>query len=70
MQAQRSSEVKFRLAASGEVIQLGAEVRNDAHRLIEECMIAAIVEAARFLLRKRIPAPFRVHEPPPASRRH
>ncbi len=63
-----SSEVKFRLAASGEVIQLGAEVRNDAHRLIEECMIAANVEAARFLLRKRIPAPFRVHEPPPASR--
>jgi ribonuclease R len=63
-----SSEVKFRLAASGEVIQLGAEQRNDAHKLIEECMIAANVEAAKFLLRKRIPAPYRVHEPPPASK--
>ncbi|MGB0135277.1 ribonuclease R [Dokdonella sp.] len=63
-----STEVKFRLAASGEVIQLGAEPRNDAHKLIEECMIAANVQAARFLIKKRIPAPYRVHEPPPASK--
>ncbi|MBN8481383.1 MAG: ribonuclease R [Xanthomonadales bacterium] len=63
-----STEVKFRLGAAGEVIQLGAEPRNDAHKLIEECMIAANVEAAKFLLRKRIPAPYRVHEPPPASK--
>jgi ribonuclease R len=63
-----STEVKFRLAASGEVIQLGSEPRNDAHKLIEECMIAANVEAAKFLLGKRIPAPYRVHEPPPASK--
>ncbi len=63
-----SSEVKFRLGAAGEVIQLGAEPRNDAHKLIEECMIAANVEAAKFLIRKRIPAPYRVHEPPPASK--
>ncbi|MEZ5461572.1 ribonuclease R [Dokdonella sp.] len=63
-----STEVKFRLAASGEVIQLGSEPRNDAHKLIEECMIAANVQAARFLLKKRIPAPYRVHEPPPASK--
>ncbi len=63
-----SSEVKFRLGAAGEVIQLDSEPRNDAHKLIEECMIAANVEAAKFLIRKRIPAPFRVHEPPPASK--
>ncbi|WP_291221825.1 ribonuclease R [Dokdonella sp.] len=63
-----SSEVKFRLGAAGEVIQLGSEPRNDAHKLIEECMIAANVEAAKFLLRKRIPAPYRVHEPPPVSK--
>jgi ribonuclease R len=31
-------------------------------KLIEECMIAANVEAAKFLLRKRIPAPYRVHD--------
>ena len=38
--------------------------RNDAHRMIEECMLAANVAAARFLLRKKIPALFRVHEGP------
>ncbi|MEO8010177.1 MAG: VacB/RNase II family 3'-5' exoribonuclease, partial [Dokdonella sp.] len=63
-----STEVKFRLGASGEVIQLGTEERNDAHKLIEECMIAANVEAAKFLIAKRIPSPYRVHAPPPASK--
>ncbi len=63
-----SREVKFRLAPTGEVVQLGAEPRNDAHRLIEECMIAANVQAARFLVRHRVPAPYRVHAPPPESK--
>jgi exoribonuclease II len=31
-------------------------VRNDAHRLIEECMLAANVAAARQFLRKKLPA--------------
>ena len=63
-----STEVEFRLAPSGEVVQLGAYHRNDAHKLIEECMIAANVEAAKFLHKRRIPAPYRVHAPPPASK--
>jgi ribonuclease R len=63
-----SSEVEFRLGPSGEVVQLGAYERNDAHKLIEECMIAANVEAAKYLQKKRIPAPYRVHAPPPASK--
>jgi ribonuclease R len=63
-----SSEVEFRLGANGEVVQLGARERNDAHKLIEECMIAANVEAAKFLHRKHMPTPYRVHAPPPASK--
>jgi len=63
-----SREVSFRLGANGEVVQLGAYERNDAHKLIEECMIAANVEAAKFLQKKRIPTPYRVHAPPPASK--
>ncbi len=63
-----SREVEFRLAPSGEVVQLAAYERNDAHKLIEECMIAANVEAAKFLHKRRIPAPYRVHAPPPASK--
>jgi ribonuclease R len=39
-------------------------VRNDAHRLIEECMLVANVAAARLLLRKKLPALYRIHEPP------
>lgn len=39
-------------------------IRNDAHRLIEECMLAANVAAARFLLRKKQPALYRIHEGP------
>ena len=35
--------------------------RNDAHRLIEECMIAANVAAARFLDRHKVPTLYRVH---------
>jgi len=63
-----TTEVKFRLGAAGEVIQLGSEPRNDAHRLIEECMIAANVQAAKFLDKHRIPALYRVHAPPPESK--
>ena len=63
-----SGEVEFRLGANGEVMQLGAHERNDAHKLIEECMIAANVEAAKHLQKKRIPAPYRVHAPPPATK--
>ncbi|MEW8508285.1 MAG: ribonuclease R [Candidatus Thiodiazotropha sp.] len=38
--------------------------RNDAHRIIEECMLAANVAAAGFLLRKKQPALYRIHEGP------
>ncbi len=63
-----TSEVEYRLDDNGEVVSLGAHARNDAHKLIEECMIAANVAAAKFLAKKKIPAPFRVHAPPPADK--
>ncbi len=43
-------------------------VRNDAHRMIEEFMIAANVCAARHLKRNRIAALYRIHEQPAAER--
>ncbi len=42
--------------------------RNDAHKIIEECMIAANVEAARFLARKKLPTLYRVHDQPTAEK--
>ena len=38
--------------------------RNDAHRVIEECMLAANVCASEFLQKKKHPALYRVHEGP------
>ena len=38
--------------------------RNDAHKLIEECMLCANVATARFLQKHKIPALYRVHEGP------
>jgi ribonuclease R len=43
-------------------------MRNDAHKLIEECMLAANVCAAEFLVKKKVPAPFRIHAGPPAEK--
>jgi ribonuclease R len=55
---------KFELDADGEVAGIVTMPRNDAHRLIEECMIAANVQAAKFLKRHRIPGLYRVHARP------
>jgi ribonuclease R len=63
-----SSEVRFVFDERGAVDDILPYERNDAHLLIEECMVAANVEAALFLLRHRIPGPFRAHEPPPAEK--
>jgi ribonuclease R len=60
-----SIEVRFAFDEQGRIDALLPVQRNDAHKLIEECMILANVEAARFLLKNRLPSPFRVHEPPP-----
>ena len=43
-------------------------VRNDAHKIVEECMLIANVATAQFLDSVELPALFRVHEGPSASR--
>jgi ribonuclease R len=63
-----STEVKFVFDERGAVADIVPQERNDAHMLIEECMVTANVEAANFLIRNSIPAPFRAHEPPPAMK--
>lgn len=63
-----SEEVDYQIGPAGEVIQAAPRQRNDAHRLIEECMITANVQAAKYLLEKEVPAPYRVHDRPPESK--
>ncbi|NLD67462.1 MAG: VacB/RNase II family 3'-5' exoribonuclease, partial [Limnobacter sp.] len=49
---------------AGRIERIVPRTRNDAHRLIEECMLAANVCAADFMLRGKHPGLFRVHEGP------
>ena len=57
-------EPKFTLNSRGEIENIEATVRVDAHKIIEECMIAANTVAANFLLEKNSNSLFRVHELP------
>ena len=50
--------------AAGKIEQILPRTRNDAHRLIEECMLAANVCAADLLERHKHPGVYRVHAPP------
>ncbi len=60
-----TQQVAFRFDEHGVVSDLVPVQRNDAHKLIEESMILANVEAARLMMKQAIPAPFRVHASPP-----
>ena len=42
--------------------------RNEAHMLIEECMIAANISAARYIEKRKIPGLYRSHEGPGADK--
>ncbi|SMF30635.1 RNAse R [Pseudogulbenkiania subflava DSM 22618] len=59
-----STETQMVFNESGKIDKIVPVVRNDAHRLIEECMLAANVCAADFLLKHEHPCLFRVHEGP------
>jgi ribonuclease R len=61
-------ELKLRFDADGRIAALVEQSRNDAHRLIEECMIAANIAAARLLDRHRVPTLYRVHGLPEQDR--
>jgi len=59
-----TAELALQFDAQGKIEAIVPEARNDAHRLIEECMLAANVCAAAYLMENRHPALFRVHEGP------
>lgn len=49
---------------NGKIERIEPVIRNDAHKLIEECMLAANVCAADFLLKHKHPSLFRNHSGP------
>jgi ribonuclease R len=52
------------LDEKGRIVSVAARERLDAHKLIEDYMIAANVAAAKALEAKKTPVMYRVHEPP------
>ena len=63
-----TSETRMEFDEAGKIAHIVPEVRNDAHKLIEECMLAANVCASDFLSSRKHPALYRIHEGPTLER--
>lgn len=63
-----TTETYMTFNALGAITQILPRSRNDAHKLIEECMLLANVCAADFATQHELPILFRNHEPPESSR--
>ena len=59
-----TSETVMIFNENGKIERIEATSRNEAHRLIEECMLAANVCASDFLQHNEHPALYRIHEGP------
>lgn len=57
-------ETRFIFNSQRKIERIEPVVRNDAHKLIEECMILANVAAAKVLEKHQVPGLFRVHDKP------
>ena len=63
-----SSETIMIFNDQGKIDRIEPVIRNEAHRIIEECMLAANVCAANFLIEHEHPALYRIHEGPTEER--
>ena len=63
-----STETQMIFDTNGKIERIVPVQRNDAHRLIEECMLAANVCAADFLHSHEHPTLYRIHEGPTSER--
>src|SRR6059058_1988505 len=59
-----TTETQIICDENGRIEQIVPRVRNDAHKLIEEAMLAANVCSADFILQAQVPGLYRVHEGP------
>jgi len=63
-----TTEMEMHFDKRGKIEKITPLVRNDAHRLIEECMLAANVCAAEMVRAHHAQALFRIHEGPTAEK--
>ncbi|MFT5450979.1 MAG: ribonuclease R [Enterobacterales bacterium] len=61
-------ETRIVFTAERKIAEIVPVIRNDAHRLIEECMILANVSAARFFIKKKAVGIYRIHDGPRIQR--
>ncbi len=61
-------ETRIIFGENGKISRIEPVHRNDAHRIIEECMLAANVATARFLKKNKLPGLYRIHEGPPPDK--
>ncbi len=59
-----TTETRIVFGAERKIEKIMPVTRNDAHKLIEECMISANVCAGEFLLQHDMPGLYRVHQGP------
>ncbi|UUY09983.1 ribonuclease R [Pseudomonas sp. J452] len=63
-----TQETRIIFGAGRKIAEIRPTQRNDAHKLIEECMLAANVATAQFMQKHEIPSLYRVHDGPPPER--
>ena len=63
-----TQETRIVFGAGRKIAEIKPTERNDAHKLIEECMLCANVATATFLEKHELPALYRVHDGPPLER--
>jgi len=63
-----TQETRILFDSQRKISQIIPVKRTEAHRLIEECMLAANVCTAKFLEKAKVPALYRVHEGPSEER--
>lgn len=63
-----TQETRIVFGSGRKIAEIKPTERNDAHKLIEECMLCANVATAAFLQKHELPALFRVHDGPPLER--
>lgn len=63
-----TTDTEIRFDRDRKIREIVPVQRNDAHKMIEECMLCANVATARFLKQHRIPTLYRVHDSPSPER--
>jgi ribonuclease R len=59
-----TTETRIIFGENRKIAEIRPTTRNDAHKIVEECMLCANVATARFMQELEIPSLYRVHDAP------